>query len=341
MKTRAGESGATAASNKIEVGEVDGDRRDSNATEGRHDASRPDVSVAIVHFETPDILVRCLKALSASIAAEALEVFVVDNASRYFSAVEASDAFPGVRIIRNQTNIGFARATNQALRQASGRFVLLLNPDAFVAPESIALMSAYLDTHPEVGCVTCRLELENGRLDLACRRLFPTPSRSLYRMTFLSKIFPRSRRFGQYNLTYLSEWKATEIDQPCGAFMLVRAEILDEVGYLDERYFLYGEDTDWAYRMKQAGWKIWYVPITTVRHIKRASSRNHRRASIGHFYRAMRIFYRQHYEPIYPWWVNVTVLGAIQIRERIELTGESATRLRQRIARRLRPGHVA
>ena len=313
-----------------------GDRRVSNTTERGPNSRQPDVTVAIVHFETPGDLERCLKALSTSIGAERLEVVVVDNASRSFDPADAEAAFPGVRIVRNRINVGFARATNQVLRQANGRFVLLLNPDAFVAPESISLMMAYLDTHPDVGCVTCRLELENGQLDLACRRSFPTPSRSFYRMTLLSKIFPRSRRFGQYNLTYLSEWEATEIDQPCGAFMLVRAEILQEVGYLDERYFLYGEDTDWAYRMKQAGWRIWYVPSTTVRHVKRSSSRNHRRFAIGHFYRAMRIFYRQHYEPIYPWWVNVTVLGAIKARERVELTAESASRLGKRVARRLR-----
>ena len=336
MEAPAGRARCDSEANKLEVGAVDGDRRDSNMT-GSLDAPRPDVSVAIVHFETPDYLVQCLKALSISIGAEALEVFVVDNASRSFDAANASDAFPGVRIICNRTNVGFARATNQALRQARGRFVLLLNPDAFVAPESIALMTAYLDAHPEVGCVTCRLELENGRLDLACRRLFPTPSRSLYRMTLLSKILPRNRRLGQYNLTYLDEWEETEIDQPCGAFMLVRAEILDEVGYLDERYFLYFEDTDWAYRIKKAGWQIWYVPTTTVRHIKRASTRKNRQQTIRYFHQSMRIFYRQHYEHIYPWWVNVTVLAAIGVRERMELTGESATRLRRRVARRLRP----
>jgi GT2 family glycosyltransferase len=316
---------------------VDADRRDSGIT-GSLDAPRPDVSVAIVHFETPGYLVRSLKALSASIGAEALEVFVVDNASRSFNAADASDAFPGIRIICNRTNVGFARATNQALRQARGRFVLLLNPDAFVAPESIALMTAYLDAHPAVGCVTCRLELENGRLDLACRRLFPTPSRSLYRMTLLSRIFPRNRRFGQYNLTYLSEWETTEIDQPCGAFMLVRAEILDEVGYLDERYFLFGEDTDWAYRIKKAGWQIWYVPTTTVRHIKRASTRKNRQQTIRYFYQSMRIFYRQHYEPVYPRWLNATILLVTHIREQIELTAESLLRLRSRLSGCLRRG---
>ena len=301
-------------------------------------ADRPRVSAAIVHYETPDLLVRCLKALKASQGSEGLEVFVVDNASSAFDPAAAAAAFPGAVIIRNKDNAGFARAANQALGVARGRYLLLLNPDAFVAPESVALMATYLDGHPDVGCVTCRVALEDGSLDLACRRLFPTPIRSLYRMTWMSRLFPRSRRFGQYNLTYLDEWEETEIDQPCGAFMLVRSEIRDEVGLLDERYFMYGEDTDWACRMKQAGWRIMYVPTTTVVHVKRASSGKFRRQTIRYFYRSMRIFYRQHYEPVYPPLLNATILLATHVREQIELTADSLLRLRRRLSGVLRRG---
>jgi len=265
-----------------------------------------------------------------------MEVFVVDNASGAFDAGGASAAFPGATIIRNATNLGFARAANQALRISRGQYLLLLNPDAFVAPESIALMATYLDDHPDVGCVTCRVALEDGSLDLACRRLFPTPIRSLYRMTLLSRLFPRSRRFGQYNLTFLDQWDETEIDQPCGAFMMVRSEVREEVGLLDERYFMYGEDTDWAFRMKQAGWRIMYVPTTTVLHLKRASSGKYRQQTIRYFYRSMRTFYRQHYEPLYPTWLNVTILLATHVRERIELTADSLLRLRRRLSGLLR-----
>ena len=183
-------------------------------------------------------------------------------------------------------------------------------------------MCRYLEEHAPVGCVTCRVELESGGLDLACRRLFPTPARSLFRMTLLSRLFPKSRLFGQYNLTYLDEFETTEIDQPCGAFMLVRSEIRERVGLLDERYFLYAEDTDWAYRIKQAGWTIMYVPTTTVRHVKRASSRQNRPFAIRQFYRSMRLFYREHYSPLYPRWLNGTILLATHVRER---TGLSAT----------------
>jgi GT2 family glycosyltransferase len=161
--------------------------------------------------------------------------------------------------------------------------------------------------------------LPDGRLDLACRRSFPTPTRALYRLTFLSMLFPRSRRFGQYNLTYLDEHAEAEIDAACGAFMMVRAEIRETVGLLDERYFMYGEDIDWAYRMKEAGWRVMYVPTATVHHLKRASSRSWRPQTIRHFHEAMRIFYRAHYESRYPRWVSVLMYGAISLRERIEL----------------------
>lgn len=294
-------------------------------------ATTPDVSVVIVHYRTPRLLERCLDSLRRS-EGPSLEVFVIDNASPQFEPDDYSGILPDARIIRNPTNVGFAVASNQGLRAARGSYLLLLNPDAFVNPDSIRLMAEYLDAHPDVGCVTCRVELENGDLDPACRRMFPTPERALYRMTLLSRLFPRSRRFGQYNLTYLDEWQETEIDQPCGAFLMLRREIREEVGLLDERYFLYGEDTDWAFRIKQAGWRIMYVPTATATHTKRASSRKCRADSIRHFYRAMRTFYDDYYRETYPPPVTAAVMLAITIRERVELMAVGVGRLRRRWA---------
>jgi N-acetylglucosaminyl-diphospho-decaprenol L-rhamnosyltransferase len=301
---------------------------------GTQPSAVPEVSVAIVHYQTPELLERCLQALRASNEADRLEVFVVDNASSRFDADACRRVFPGVQVIENTSNLGFAVASNQALRLATGRYLLLLNPDARVDPETMSVMRDYMDAHPDVGCATARVELPDGSLDLACRRLFPTPERSLYRMTMLSKAFPRSRRFGQYNLTYLDEWMETEIDQPCGAFMMVRSEIRDSIGLLDERYFMYGEDSDWAYRMKQAGWRIMYVPSTTVHHDKRAASRKYRSRTVGYFYDAMLLFYDTHYRPIYPRWVTAAVHAGVGIRRRVELTAE---RTRALLGRRAGP----
>ena len=292
------------------------------------------MSVAVVNYETPELLARCLASLAASREADRLEVFVVYNASQRFDADAARAAFPGATVIRNDRNLGFAVASNQALRLARGRYLLLLNPDTEVEPDTVPVMRDYMDAHPDVGCATCRVELPDGSLDLACRRLFPTPERSFYRLTLLSRLFPRSRRFGQYNLTYLDERQEAEIDTPCGAFMLVRAEVRDAVGLLDERYFMYGEDMDWAYRIKEAGWRVMYVPATRVHHAKRASSAKHRRRTIRHFYDAMRLFYCDHYAASYPGWVSAAILGAIGVRERLELLADSLRSRRHARAQR-------
>jgi len=283
--------------------------------------ARPDVSVVIVHYETPELLARCLEALKASEAPPRLEVFVVDNGSTRFSALDARLAFPGIRVIENQENLGFSRASNQGLRLARGRYLLLLNPDAFVAPETLRVMTAYMDERPDVGCATCRLEMPDGSLDVACRRLFPTPSRSLFRVTMLSKLFPRHRTLAQYNMTYANEWVETEIDQPCGAFMMVRSKVADSIGLLSERYFMYCEDTDWAYRIKQAGWRIMYTPITSTVHLRGQSSSQNRARAIRDFHAGMRIFYDDHYRHQYSPAVTVVVQLAIGLRERLQLAG--------------------
>ncbi|MDP8904238.1 MAG: glycosyltransferase family 2 protein [Chloroflexota bacterium] len=280
---------------------------------------QPDVSVVIVHYETPDLLTTCLAALAATRGPVSTELIVVDNASAAFpeSAVRALD--PSLRVIRNATNVGFATAANEGLRQASGRYLLLLNPDAFVEPDTLSLMVGYMDERPDVGCSTARLVREDGRLDLACRRSFPTPSRAFLRLSLLSRLFPRNRHIAQYNLTYLDESEEAEIDSPCGAFMMVRRQVAEQVGGLDESYFMYGEDIDWAYRIKQAGWRVTYTPITTVRHVKGASSRLEPQRTVRAFHDAMRIFYRRHYQQRYPRWLSWFIFRAIDVREAIQL----------------------
>jgi N-acetylglucosaminyl-diphospho-decaprenol L-rhamnosyltransferase len=255
-----------------------------------------------------------------------LELFVIDNASHEFDAAAITAVFPNATVSINDDNRGFAAATNQGLRDARGRYVLLLNPDTRVEPDTVPAMVAYMDARPDVGCATARLVLPDGSLDLACRRAFPTPARSFYRITLLSRLFPRSRRFGQYNLTYLDEHQEAEIDSPCGAFMMVRSEVINQVGLLDERYFMYGEDIDWAFRMKQAGWRVMYTPAAIAHHVKRASSSRARSRTIRAFHEAMRIFYRQHYEESYPRLVSWVIYRAIDAREAIEL---AAHRLRR------------
>ena len=267
-----------------------------------NETDRADVGIVIVNGNTRDLLKRCLESVLAS-RGTCARVCVVDNASHDGSAEMVSAEFPLVQLVRNAGNLGYPAANNQGLRllhfedegsAATPRYALLLNADTEVPPDGLAKVVAFADAHPQAAVVGPKLVRLDGSLDLACRRSFPSPSISLYRITGLSRLFPRSRVFGRYNLTYLDENQTAEVDSVVGAFMLVRREAIADIGLLDETFFMYGEDLDWAFRMKARGWQILYYPEVTVLHVKRASSRQNPRARVE-FWRAMEIFYRKHY----------------------------------------------
>jgi N-acetylglucosaminyl-diphospho-decaprenol L-rhamnosyltransferase len=287
-----------------------------------------DLGIVITSYNTRDLLRTCLHSVYASQGDFDFQVCVVDNASPDGSADMVAAEFPQARLIANTDNVGYPSANNQGL-EALGfaeppgpaaqtpRFALLLNPDTELAPDALARMLDFASQHPDAGVVGPKLVLTDGSLDLACRRSFPTPEVSLYRFTGLSRLFPHSQRFGRYNVTYLDPDQVAEVDSVVGAFMLVRAEAISQVGLMDEQFFMYGEDLDWAYRIKAAGWKVYYNPAVTVLHVKRAASRNSPRAQVE-FYRAMDIFYRKHYATQTPWWLHVFIVGLIGLRQRFE-----------------------
>lgn len=261
--------------------------------------SQIDVGVVIVNYNTKALLQRCLATVLRSEGVR-LQVCVVDNASHDGSAEMVARDFPDVALLRNSVNVGYPAANNQGLRYlgfptpSAPRYALLLNADTEVPPDGLAKVVAFADRRADVGVVGPKLVRPDGSLDLACRRSFPTPEVAFYRMVGLSRIFPRSRIFGRYNLTYLNEDLTVEVDSVVGAFMLVRREAVTDVGLLDEAFFMYGEDLDWAYRIKHAGWRVYYYPEVTVLHVKRAASRQNPRAKVE-FWRSMEIFYRKHY----------------------------------------------
>ncbi len=293
-----------------------------------------DLAVIIVNYNTRALLRDCLHSVYASQGDFAFEVCVVDNASTDGSAAMVRAEFPQVRLIESDRNGGYAYANNLGLRSfgftdpddgrgqtaaqpgardALPRYVLLLNPDTVLPPDALAQMLAFMDARPDAGVVGPKLVRPDGSLDLACRRSFPTPEISLWRMLGLSKLFPRSRRFGRYNLTYLDPDERTEVDSVVGAFMWVRREAILQVGLLDEAFWMYGEDLDWAKRIKDAGWKVWYNPAVTVLHVKEASSHRSRRARVE-FYRAMVIFYKKHYAATTPFWLHWLILSGIALK---------------------------
>ncbi len=305
----------------------------------------PSLAVVILNYNRADLLADCLESIYANPPHCSLAVWVVDNASSDGSAAMVRQRFPQVHLIVSERNGGFAYGNNLALRQIMGisdyayeqggqritasqsadtvisppDYILLLNNDTVVPPAALDGLVDYLEQHPAVGVVGPRLVLPDGSLDLACRRSFPTPEVAFYRMIGLARLFPRSRRFGRYNLTYLDPSLETEVDAVVGACMLLRSSVIREVGLLDEQFFMYGEDLDWAYRIKQYGWRIVYYPAVQVLHYKRAASTRRAIPSIRAFYDAMRIFHRKHYAAITPALLNILIESGITIKELIAL----------------------
>jgi len=283
-----------------------------------------DLGIVIVSYNTRDLLRTCLETVYASVGEFSFEVCVVDNGSSDGSAAMVAAGFPQARLIGNADNLGYPTANNQGLRAFgypqgadAPRFALLLNPDTELPADGLAGMLAFMAAHPDAGIAGPRLVLRDGSLDLACRRSFPSPAVSFYRFVGLSRLFPRSRRFGRYNMTYLDEHQVAEVDSVVGAFMLVRREAIRAAGLMDEAFFMYGEDLDWAYRIKAAGWKAYYNPAVTVLHVKRAASRHSARAQVE-FWRAMLLFYRKHYRQQTAWPLHALIVTSLQLRLGLE-----------------------
>lgn len=256
-----------------------------------------DFSVILVSYNVREFLRQALLSIRRALAGLSAEIIVVDNASEDGSADMVLAEFSDVRLIENPENLGFASANNQALKQVHGRIVVLLNPDTVVQENTFIAVRDFFESQAGrgAGMVGCKILNPDGTLQLACRRSFPTPWVAFTRLSGLSALFPRSRLFGKYNLTYLDADAVAEVEAISGSFMAVRREVLTTVGLLDERFFLYGEDLDWCFRLRAAGWKIYYVPQTQIIHFKGESSKRSNLDSVRVFYQAMHIFARKHF----------------------------------------------
>lgn len=271
------------------------------------------LSIIIVNYNVANLLCECLRSILANDGVS-FEVWVVDNGSTDHSADMVRRGFPSVRLIEIPVNKGYAHANNLGLEKAKGDYLLLLNPDTVLPSDGLRKMVDFMQEHREAGIAGPKLVRRDGSLDPACRRSFPTPLVSFYRLTGLSQLFPQSKRFARYNLTYLDPDRIAEVDSVVGAFMLVRRRAMEEAGLLDERFFLYGEDLDWAIRIKNKGWKVLYNPEVTVLHYKAESSRQEIRQATVEFYRSMLVFYRKHYAPSTGPIVNWIITIAIGLR---------------------------
>ncbi|MFM9328681.1 glycosyltransferase family 2 protein [Paenibacillus mesotrionivorans] len=286
-----------------------------------------DISIIIVNYRTLRLTMDAIKSVFQSVTERKYEVILIDNNSSDGIIEIATNNYPQILTIENQNNVGFAKANNQGISIASGRYILLLNSDTVICQDTIEFMVSIMDAHPTVGASGCKVVLPNGELDKACRRGFPTPSASFYYAFGFSKLFPNVPRFNQYQLGYLDPDESYPVDCLVGAFMMVRREVIDQVGGLDEEFFMYGEDIDWCYRIKQAGWEIYYYPKTSITHYKGASSRRKPFKIVYEFHRAMWLFHRKHYKKKYLPLVNGLVYLGIGIKLLMALIKNGMKRL--------------
>ena len=267
-----------------------------------------ELSIIIVNYETYYLTKQTVESVINHDQPFEYDIYLVDNGSTDGSINRLKERFLKesedglIKFIENSENRGFAFANNLALQKINSKYILLLNSDTVVVNNCLEDSLNYMKNHKDVGALGCKVVMPDNTLDKACRRSFPDFNVSFYRMTGLSKLFPKSERFGRYNLTYLNEDETYEVDCIVGAFMLVKSQTIHEVGLLDESFFMYGEDIDWCYRIKALNWKVIYFSDAKIIHYKGASnSKKQNKRLTYEFYRAMYIFYNKHYKDGYPW----------------------------------------
>ncbi|MDP4274254.1 MAG: glycosyltransferase [Bacteroidota bacterium] len=253
------------------------------------------LSIVIVNYNVRSFLEQCLFSVQKAMNQIAAEIFVVDNNSVDGSCAMVDRKFPSVHLIRNKSNKGFAYANNQAIRQASGDYILLLNPDTVVQEDCFQKCIAFMDSHPEAGALGVKMINGRGEFLPESKRSLPKPSVAFYKIFGLSKLFPNSKIFGRYHLGYLDKNHVQEVEILPGAFMFLRKQALEKVGLLDEDFFMYGEDIDLSYRILKGGYKNYYFPETAIIHYKGESTRKGSLNYVLVFYKAMLIFTQKHF----------------------------------------------
>jgi GT2 family glycosyltransferase len=275
------------------------------------------VSILIVNYNVKYFLEQCLDSVIRASRNIESEILVVDNQSSDHSIEYLAPRFPQVIFIANQENVGFSKANNQAIQDAGGEYILLLNPDTVIGENTLERVCRFMDEHPDAGGIGVKMLDGFGHFLPESKRGFPSPWNSFCKMSGLSKLFPGSTVWGKYHLRYLPEDSINEVDVLAGAFMLLRRKVLDEIGLLDETFFMYGEDIDLSYRIKQGGYKNYYIPEPII-HYKGESTKKDFKY-VKNFYNAMLIFYDKYYPDtcfIHKWLIHFavntkTVLSAI------------------------------
>lgn len=255
----------------------------------------PDISIIIVNYNVKYYLHACLLSVKAAIANVKAEVIVIDNQSSDGSAEYISNLFPDVNFVSNQTNDGFAKANNQAIKMAKGRYVLLLNPDTIIGEQTLTNCLNFMDSHTDSGAIGVHMVDGTGHFLPESKRALPTPIVSFYKVFGLTSLFPSSKRFNQYHLGHLDKDSTHSVDILSGAFMMLRKETIDKIGLLDEEYFMYGEDIDLSYRVILGGYKNYYFSDARIIHFKGESTKKGSLNYVVIFYKAMEIFAQKYF----------------------------------------------
>ena len=280
---------------------------------------KDNLSIVIVNYNSGKYLHDCLTSVFESKKELDLDIWVVDSCSSDNSIEYAKKDFPNIRYILNLENIGFTKSNNQALREISNEYILILNPDTKVLPGTLSKMVKFIKENQEVGAATCKVELSNGKIDWGSHRGFPTPLASFF------YYFLHDDKY--YHLSKLDMNKPHEVDAITGAFFLTRKSVLDKIGLFDEDYFMYGEDLDLCFRIKKAGYKIMFIPDIKIIHYKGVSSgikqhsqeisnatKESKLKAFNCFYETMKIFYRKNLAKDYPFFINWLVYLGINLK---------------------------
>ncbi len=267
-----------------------------------------DLSVSIVNYNTKEFLRKCLKSIYENTYKISFEVFVVDNNSKDGSTKMVKKEFPQVNLIENEINVGFAKANNQTIRKNSGKYILFLNSDTVVLPDSLNIMTSFMDNHPRAGALGCKLLNSDMILQPSCRE-FPSFITLLFESTFLDQLFPSNKVIGRYQLGRWNHNEIREVDQPMGACLMVRRKTVDEVGLLDEEFFMFFEEVDWCYRIKKRGWKIYFLPKAKVIHYGGQSIRKANFSWRRCFLKSKYRFFRKRYSKVPPLVLKTILIG--------------------------------
>lgn len=291
------------------------------------------ITVVIVNYNVKYYVGQCVDSVRKALRGIDSEIVVVDNHSRDGS-VEYLHSIGGIRVVESGHNLGFSKANNIAIRQSKAEYVLLLNPDTFVSEDTISTLLDYADNHPRVGGIGVRMCNDWGTYANESRRGLPSPMTSFYKMIGLCSRHPRHPRYGKYYMGWLSWDEPSRIEVVSGACFLIRRKALDEVGLLDEDYFMYGEDIDLSCRLLKGGWENWFLPVDIV-HYKGESTQKTSFKYVHVFYNAMLIFMRKHYSHL-----SWLVVSPLQVAVYFKATATLIGALSRRTAKMLGfPGH--